>query len=351
LLRVSGGPLAAGVAAFATGFIFHIWLTADGRPATAVPGVTAGVSGDVMAGTDAKLRARSEAGRGAEFALRWPQQASDPATPQASFGERFAFDPPSGEPARALASFDDRFGNAATTSSATVRSAATAASPRATVARAAKAIPAPRVTAEGARKPAPKMQLASASATSLPLAYAPDEKANDLGLIDRAKGPAAKDADPFAGLDANRTAVYEITSRTVYMPNGRRLEAHSGLGSHMDDPSYVAVRMTGPTPPNVYTLRMREALFHGVRAIRLLPKDESKMNGRAGILAHSYMLGASGQSNGCVSFADYPAFLEAYERGDVTHLVVVERLADVPVALRPTSDWLSGVFGGIFRRS
>src|SRR6516165_6901291 len=42
------------------------------------------------------------------------------------------------------------------------------------------------------------------------------------------------------------------------------------------------------------------AMFHGVRAIRLSPIDGSRMYGRAGILAHPYMLGANGQSNGCV---------------------------------------------------
>ena len=40
------------------------------------------------------------------------------------------------------------------------------------------------------------------------------------------------------------------------------------------------------------------------------------MHGRSGILAHTYMLGPNGQSNGCVSFNNYPAFLEAYERGE-----------------------------------
>jgi hypothetical protein len=54
------------------------------------------------------------------------------------------------------------------------------------------------------------------------------------------------------------------------------------------------------------------------------------MYGRAGILAHSYMLGANGQSNGCVSFSDYPEFLNAYLRGEVTRLAVVERLESAP---------------------
>jgi len=123
-----------------------------------------------------------------------------------------------------------------------------------------------------------------------------------------------------------RTAIYDITARTVYLPNGRRLEAHSGFGDLMDNPRHVDVRMQGATPPNVYNLTLRERLFHGVRAIRLNPVDDSKMYGRAGILAHPYMLGPNGQSNGCVSLSDYPEFMNAFLRGEVTRLVVVERL-------------------------
>jgi hypothetical protein len=127
-----------------------------------------------------------------------------------------------------------------------------------------------------------------------------------------------------------RTAIYDITARTVYLPNGRRLEVHSGFGDLMDNPRHVHVRMQGATPPNVYNLTLRERLFHGVRAIRLNPVDGSKMYGRAGILAHPYMLGPNGQSNGCVSFSDYPEFLNAFLRGEVTRLVVVERLEGAP---------------------
>jgi Tlde1 domain len=130
--------------------------------------------------------------------------------------------------------------------------------------------------------------------------------------------------------DDRRTAIYDITARTVYLPSGRRLEAHSGFGDLMDNPRHVHVRMQGATPPNVYNLTLRERLFHGVRAIRLNPVDGSKMYGRAGILAHSYMLGPNGQSNGCVSFGDYPEFLNAFLRGEVTRLVVVERLESPP---------------------
>ncbi len=145
----------------------------------------------------------------------------------------------------------------------------------------------------------------------------------DVGL-----GQARKEVPPLE--DDGRTAIYDITARIVYLPSGRRLEAHSGLGSYMDNPRHVHLRMRGATPPNVYKLTLRERLFHGVRAIRLNPVDGGRMYGRAGILAHSYMLGANGQSNGCVSFSDYPEFLNAYLRGEVTRLAVVERLDSPP---------------------
>lgn len=124
----------------------------------------------------------------------------------------------------------------------------------------------------------------------------------------------------------SRTAIYDIAGQAVYLPNGDRLEAHSGLGSKRDDPRYVSVKNRGATPPNTYRLVLREQLFHGVRAIRLVPASDNNMFGRDGILAHSYMLGPSGQSNGCISFRNYPAFLRAFLNGEVERLVVVARL-------------------------
>jgi hypothetical protein len=130
--------------------------------------------------------------------------------------------------------------------------------------------------------------------------------------------------------DMSRTAIYDITAKTVYMPNGEKLEAHSGLGSMMDNPAHVHQKMRGPTPPNTYRLKMREALFHGVEAIRMLPEREEEMFRRDGILAHTYMLGPSGQSNGCVSFRDYGRFLAAFKRGEVERIVVVAKLQKAP---------------------
>jgi hypothetical protein len=128
----------------------------------------------------------------------------------------------------------------------------------------------------------------------------------------------------------SKTAVYDISARTVFLPNGQKLEAHSGLGEKMDDPRFVKVRMHGPTPPNVYDLSLREQIFHGVRAIRLNPVNENAMFGRDGMLAHTYMLGPNGQSNGCVSFRDYDKFLQAFLKGQVDRLVVVPSLGKTP---------------------
>jgi hypothetical protein len=134
----------------------------------------------------------------------------------------------------------------------------------------------------------------------------------------------ARDPGPSAGI-----AVYNIAARTVTLPNGERLEAHSGLGEGLDEPRLVNVRMRGPTPPGTYDLTERERPFHGVRAIRLTPVGGNEaVYGRVGLLAHTYMLGPRGDSNGCVSFRDYDRFLQAFLRGEVQRLVVVSGTQD-----------------------
>jgi hypothetical protein len=146
------------------------------------------------------------------------------------------------------------------------------------------------------------------------LAYAAADD-GDLGA-----GQSA--ADSYDGL----TAVYDISAHTVYMPDGTKLEAHSGLGNLLDDPRHPDEKMHGVTPPNVYNLELREAPFHGVRALRMIPQDETKTFGRSGLLAHTYMLGPNGDSNGCVSFKNYDAFLEVYLDHKIKRLAVVTSL-------------------------
>jgi hypothetical protein len=124
-----------------------------------------------------------------------------------------------------------------------------------------------------------------------------------------------------------QTAVYDISAKTVYLPDGTKLEAHSGLGDKMDDARSAHVRMRGVTPPHIYELSPRESLFHGVPALRLNPiGGEDKIFGRDGLLAHTYMLGGNGQSNGCVSFKDYYAFLNAYNNQGIRKLAVVAKV-------------------------
>jgi hypothetical protein len=124
-----------------------------------------------------------------------------------------------------------------------------------------------------------------------------------------------------------QTAVYDISAHMVYLPDGTRLEAHSGLGSKLDDPASAKERMRGVTPPHLYELKPREALFHGVPALRLNPiGGDEAIYGRSGLLAHTFMLGPNGDSNGCVSFRDYNRFLQAYRSGEVKRLAVVAHL-------------------------
>jgi hypothetical protein len=164
----------------------------------------------------------------------------------------------------------------------------------------------------------------SGSQTTSTLAYA----SADLGSTSSI-GPANQNIGSVGtgALYDRQTAVYDISAHMVYLPDGTKLEAHSGLGSSLDDPRSASIRMRGVTPPHLYDLKPRESLFHGVAALRLTPVGgDETIYGRAGLLAHTYMLGPNGDSNGCVSFRDYNAFLNAYRNQGVRRLAVVAHL-------------------------
>jgi hypothetical protein len=225
---------------------------------------------------------------------------------------------------QAGASFADRFAGAPLWEPATTASAASRTEIR-TAYASVQAPGAPRRAidaVEGVASRSGSYQLASAS-----------ESVTDLTPPSEARPRPTTIAAAVAAFSEpnSKIAIYDIAGHTVYMPNGDTLEAHSGLGDRLDNPRYVNVKMKGPTPPNVYKMTMRERAFHGVRAIRLTPVDESKMFGRDGMLAHTYMLRNRGHSNGCVVFSNYPAFLAAFQRGEVDRLVVVERLERKPI--------------------
>ncbi len=155
------------------------------------------------------------------------------------------------------------------------------------------------------------------------LAYASADASVTSAIAPKEQNPMFGGAPPYD----RETAVYDITAKTVYLPDGTKLEAHSGLGSNLDDPRSQRMRMKGVTPPHIYTLKPREALFHGVPALRLTPiGGESAIYGRDGLLAHTFMLGPNGDSNGCVSFKDYYAFLDAYRNKGIRKLAVLARV-------------------------
>ncbi len=331
------------------------------------------------------------------FASRFAPVAADPAAdapattaalPASSFDDRFAFKQPAPR-TRSLqpsVSFADRFGGTTGTVAAaappgqftlasvsptivpatlTPPPAAAPAAPHA-AARALVARVAPKKP-DKVEKPAGSYRVASLGDTPIRTAYASVDSATRDSAIDdsllkkmtprdpAAKDTASKDAapkdGPLAGVDLTHTAIYDIAGHVVYLPNGQRLEAHSGLAEHMDEIRSVNLRSLGPTPPGLYNLTMRESRFHGIDAIRLNPADDTKMYGRAGILAHPYMLGPNGQSNGCVSLKDYDAFLAAFRRGEFNKIMVVERLDDAPGGGSTATGWLVDKLKGIFGRS
>jgi hypothetical protein len=160
------------------------------------------------------------------------------------------------------------------------------------------------------------------SARNPVLAYASAD-ASATGSVGPTQNPALGGSAPYD----RETAVYDISAHTVYLPDGGKLEAHSGLGDKLDDPRSASIRMHGVTPPHMYELTPRESLFHGVAALRLNPVGgEDSIYGRSGLLAHTFMLGPHGDSNGCVSFRDYNAFLNAYRNQGIRKLAVVARI-------------------------
>src|SRR5207247_3100985 len=76
---------------------------------------------------------------------------------------------------------------------------------------------------------------------------------------------------------------------------------------------------------------------------------DSRMHRLACLAAATDMLGPNRQSNGCVSFSNSPEFLNAFLRGEVTRLAVVERLDSPPGRLaagqlpEPVKDLLKTV--------
>ncbi len=187
-----------------------------------------------------------------------------------------------------------------------------------------------------ATKPAPPQRPSNAQparqTTSAPvLAYAaPGEPVTGKRGIFSGMGKVFNGTKGRLPGRGSQVAVYDISTATVHMPDGTKLEAHSGIGHRKDKPKYAHVRNLGPTPPNVYDLRMRERRFHGVEAIRMLPRDVKAMKGRDGMLAHTPLLRSSNGSHGCVAFKHYNKFLKAFKAGKVKQMIVVPSMDKLP---------------------
>jgi len=128
----------------------------------------------------------------------------------ASFGERFLFD-------QELASFDERFAGA----DISVAETEDGESNVLNYAHLPSPGPGEHAIAQSATgRSTPKLA---------PAALSPPASAARKRV---ATAEAPKDSISPA-YDDSRTAIYDIAARTVYLPNGRRLEAHSGFGDHI----------------------------------------------------------------------------------------------------------------------
>ena len=67
----------------------------------------------------------------------------------------------------------------------------------------------------------------------------------DSGLLRQAPDLSALGYDKL-------TAVYDISARIVYLPDGTILEAHSGMGKLRDDPEHVSEHMVGATAESTH---------------------------------------------------------------------------------------------------
>lgn len=177
-------------------------------------------------------------------------------------------------------------------------------------------------------KPAERKPLPSAGPEKKnELAVAKPERSLFGGFFSRKNNPAA-----WPG-SSTRVAIYDVSNATVYLPDGTRLRAHSGIGHMRDNPRYEHVKMNGPTPAGIYRLSMREKRFYGVEAIRMTSIDGRDPKNRTGLLTHTNLLRGRIGSHGCVAFQNYEPFLKAFKRGEINMLVVVPELPSSPTQL------------------
>ena len=126
-----------------------------------------------------------------------------------------------------------------------------------------------------------------------------DQRASSAASSGVGRGPLLSFPSPFgnsapapvSGYD-HYTAVYDISNRVVYLPDGTRLEAHSGLGQALDNPRFVAEHAVGPDPAASLRFDIAGRLLpRRGRPYASIRSGEGGIYGRAGLLAHPFMLG------------------------------------------------------------
>jgi hypothetical protein len=83
-----------------------------------------------------------------------------------------------------------------------------------------------------------------------------------------------------------------------------------------------------------------------VQALRLTPVGGGFTFNRVGLLAHPYMLGPNGDSNGCVSFKNYDVFLRALSSASRSSHNGLDVLASLGLSQASARRPISDVFGG-----
>ncbi len=135
----------------------------------------------------------------------------------------------------------------------------------------------------------------------------PEKKTDGVELAP--KPPALNQFDRF-------TAVYDLMAHTVFLPDGSRLEAHSGLGPLGTIPP-MSWKRTGARRRRMnMNSRCARACSTACRRCGSIP-SAGRMRSMAapGCSPTPTCWGPDGDSNGCVSFKNYDAFLAAFQSG------------------------------------
>lgn len=96
---------------------------------------------------------------------------------------------------------------------------------------------------------------------------------------------------------------------------GHTFQCYSGAGVGKNNPALQAIKNVGPLPCGIYDIG--ELLLeseHGPYAIRLLPRPENKMFGRAGFMLHGDSIEHPGcASEGCICLSPKASRQIVYE--------------------------------------